>query len=98
MKLPGREDELAEALRERGLVERSMVSTMELSTLEHLRRLEPDLRRGWTYPKVTRDWTARRWAVPLVLAGLLVMRRRRPVSPAASCRGWGSRRCGSITR
>ena len=30
IKLPGREEEIVEALRERGLIERAMVSTMEL--------------------------------------------------------------------
>ncbi len=53
IKLPGREEELVEALRERGLLARAMVSTMELSSLARIRRLEPDLRRGWTYPRVT---------------------------------------------
>ena len=33
IKLPGREEEIVEALRERGLVERAMISTMELYTL-----------------------------------------------------------------
>ena len=31
IKLPGREEEMVDALRERGLIERAMVSTMELS-------------------------------------------------------------------
>ncbi len=78
IKLPGREDEIAAALQESGLLERAMVSTMEVSSLERLRRLEPDLRRGWTYPKVSRDWTSKRWAIPLVGSGLLLMRRRAP--------------------
>ena len=83
VKLPGREEELAAALRERELIDRSMVSTMELSTLERLRGLAPGLRRGWTYPKVTRDWTSKRWAVLLVYAGLQLMRRRAPALAAA---------------
>ena len=82
VKLPGREVELVAALTERGLVERTMVSTMELSTLERLRRLAPGLRRGWTYPKVTRDWTSKRWAILLVYAGLALMRRRAPALAA----------------
>ncbi len=83
VKLAGREEELAAALRERELIDRSMVSTMELSTLERLRGLAPGLRRGWTYPKVTRDWTSKRWAVLLVYAGLQLMRRRAPALAAA---------------
>ena len=83
VKLPGREEELVAALSERDLLGRAMVSTMELSTLERLRGLAPGLRRGWTYPKVTRDWTSKRWAVPAVYAGLALMRRRAPALAAA---------------
>ncbi len=49
---------MVEALRERDLVERAMISTMEMHTLRRILELEPDLRRGWTYPKVTKDWTS----------------------------------------
>ena len=78
MKLPGREEEMVDALRERGLIERAMVSTMELYTLGRILELEPELRRGWTYPKVTKDWTAKRWAKPPMLAALVAMRHRLP--------------------
>jgi glycerophosphoryl diester phosphodiesterase len=78
LKLAGREDEVVEALRERDLVPRSMVSTMEHASLTEIDRLEPGLRRGWTFPKVTRDWTSKRWATPLVLAAMVAMRRRLP--------------------
>jgi glycerophosphoryl diester phosphodiesterase len=78
VKLPGREAELVVALRDRGLVERAMVSTMERSTLEEVARLEPGLRRGWTFPKVKRDWTRMRWAAPAVLGALAFIRLRLP--------------------
>jgi glycerophosphoryl diester phosphodiesterase len=78
LKLPGGERELAAALRERGLLDRAMVSTMELSSLRALRGLDRGLRLGWTYPKVTRDWTGRPWARPGVAAALRVMRARLP--------------------
>jgi len=78
IKLPGREDEIIAAVRERGLVERAMVSTMEISTLNRIRKLEPGLRRGWTYPKVRRDWASKRWARGPMLAALGVMRQRLP--------------------
>jgi glycerophosphoryl diester phosphodiesterase len=78
LKLPGGEDGVVEALRERGLMERAMVSTMELSSIHELRRLEPDLALGWTYPKVSRDWNRQRWARPAVATGLALMRRRLP--------------------
>jgi glycerophosphoryl diester phosphodiesterase len=78
IKLPGREEEVVAALRERGLVERAMVSTMELYSLGRILELEPALRRGWTYPKVTKDWTSKRWAKPALLAALVGMRYRLP--------------------
>jgi glycerophosphoryl diester phosphodiesterase len=78
IKLPGREAEIAAALRERDLLGRAMISTMELSTLGRMRELEPGLRRGWTYPKVTRDWASKRWARGPMLAALVAMRHRLP--------------------
>jgi len=78
VKLPGREEELVEALRERGLVERAMISTMEMHTLRRILELEPALRRGWTYPKVTKDWNSKRWAKGPVLAAMVAMRHRLP--------------------
>src|SRR6266513_5905265 len=78
LKLAGREAELAGALAGRGLVERAMVSTMEVESLLKLRQLEPDLRLGWTYPKTGRDWTKYGWAAPAVAAGLSAIRRRFP--------------------
>jgi glycerophosphoryl diester phosphodiesterase len=78
LKLPGREEELVDALRERGLIERAMVSTMELYSLGRVLELEPALRRGWTYPKVTRDWASKRWAKGPMLGALAVMRQRLP--------------------
>ena len=78
LKLPGREAELAGALAGHGLVERAMVSTMEVSSLQKLRQLEPDLRLGWTYPKTRRDWTQYRWARPVLIARAGGDRRRFP--------------------
>ena len=78
LKLAGREAELAGALAGRGLVDRAMVSTQEISSLRKLRQLEPDLRLGWTYPKTKRDWTQYGWARPALRAGLSAMRRRYP--------------------
>jgi glycerophosphoryl diester phosphodiesterase len=78
VKLPGREEEIVDALRERDLLERAMVSTMELYSLGRIQELEPRLRRGWTYPKVSRDWTSRRWARAPMMAALVAMRHRLP--------------------
>jgi glycerophosphoryl diester phosphodiesterase len=78
IKLPGREEEIVAALRERDLLDRAMVSTMELYTLGRILELEPELRRGWTYPKVTKDWASKRWAKVPLLAALAAMRHRLP--------------------
>lgn len=78
LKLPGREAELAGALAGHSLLDRAMVSTMEISSIVKLRKLEPDLRIGWTVPKTRRDWTQYRWAGPAIVAGLVTMRRRMP--------------------
>ncbi len=78
LKMAGREDEVVAALGERGLTERASISTMEVSSLRVLRRLDPRLRLGWTVPKVTRDWNSVSWAKLLVIAGLISLRRRLP--------------------
>jgi glycerophosphoryl diester phosphodiesterase len=78
LKMPAGERPLVDELRERGLLGRSTVSTMEVESLQRLREIEPGLRRGWTYPKVGRDWDRKRWARPAVLAALVMMRRRLP--------------------
>jgi glycerophosphoryl diester phosphodiesterase len=78
IKLPGREEEVVDALRERGLTERAMISTMEMHTLKRILELAPELRRGWTYPKVTRDWTSKRWAKLPMRAALIGMRTQLP--------------------
>jgi glycerophosphoryl diester phosphodiesterase len=78
IKLAGREEEIVGALRERDLVSRAMVSTMELYSLGRILDLEPKLRRGWTYPKVTKDWPSKRWAKLPTMAALVGMRHRLP--------------------
>lgn len=78
IKLPGREQEIVFALRERGLMERAMISTMELYSLGKVLELAPELRRGWTYPKVTKDWTSKRWAKAPMAGALVAMRHRLP--------------------
>lgn len=89
VKLPGREEELVAAVRERGLLGRAMISTMELSTLARVRELEPGLRRGWTYPKVTRDWSSKRWAKAPMPAALAWLRARLPGLAARELPGLG---------
>jgi glycerophosphoryl diester phosphodiesterase len=78
LKLPGAEQEVTSLARDLDIVDRTMVSGQYVESLAEVHRLLPELRRGWTYPKVTRDWTRSRWATPAVAAALVGMRRRLP--------------------
>jgi glycerophosphoryl diester phosphodiesterase len=78
IKLPGREEEFVEALRERGLIDRAMISTTEMHVLKRVLELEPNLRRGWTYPKAGRDYNRRPWAKPVLQAAVQMMRLQLP--------------------
>lgn len=57
MKLPGYEDRVVGALREHGLADRTLISTMEPESLITVRRIAPDIRLGRSFPRVRRDLT-----------------------------------------
>ena len=57
MKLPGYELRVLEALREFGLIERTLISGMFPAGLDRIRAAEPALRLGWSVPRVRRDYT-----------------------------------------
>jgi glycerophosphoryl diester phosphodiesterase len=57
VKLPGYELRVLEALREHGLVERTIISGMFPAALARIRAAEPGLRLGWSVPRVRRDYT-----------------------------------------
>lgn len=64
LKLPGFEREVAEGLRRRGLAERSLVSSQYRESLAALGEVAPGQRRGWSVPKVRRDYTKTPLALP----------------------------------
>jgi glycerophosphoryl diester phosphodiesterase len=75
LKLPGYEARVIAALREHGLAARTIISTMEEESLVAVRALAPEIRLGWSIPKVRRDWLAS-WHTKLpALAALQFMRR-----------------------
>jgi glycerophosphoryl diester phosphodiesterase len=78
LKVAGREDEVIAALRERDLTGRAMTSTMEVPSVEYLRDHAPDLQRGWTLPRVHRDYSRGTLMRPIFLAGSAVLRARLP--------------------
>ena len=85
LKLPGYEREVLEGLRARGLSERSLISSQYLETIDRLRELEPDVRRGWSVPRARRDYTRSVWMVP-AYGALQVIKRRLPGRAAAYLR------------
>ena len=90
MKLPGYEREVAEGLARHGLIERSLVSTMYPESLDVLGGLEPRLRRGWSVPRVRRNYLRAPLYVRLpVYAVALYMRARLPGQAAARLRAGG---------
>lgn len=78
VKWPGEEAHLVAALRARGLVGRTLASTMEPATMRELRRLAPELRLGWSVPRLRRDPLASPVLKGPALVGLLVARELLP--------------------
>ena len=77
LKLPGYEREVVEGLRRHGLTGRCLVSSNYIETMDRLGELEPELRRGWSYPLARRDYTKSPLA-PLAYATVQVLKRRLP--------------------
>lgn len=85
MKHRGYELQLIDSLRERGLLGRTMITTMEHESIklirEHIRPGEVKL--GITIPKVTRDWLSMPTVVkPIIAAGVIEHRLRQPARVA----------------
>ena len=92
LKHPGFEAEAIEGLRARGLLERTLVSSMYRESLTRVGELAPGVPRGWSVPRVRRDYTQRRWAVP----AYAVARYLRARLPAQARAMLGARRCEAV--
>ncbi len=88
LKLPGYEREVVDGLLERSLGDRSLVSSMFTESLDRLGELAPGLRRGWSVPRIKRNWVRSPFAVP-AYAVARVMRARMPGQAAARIRAGG---------
>ncbi len=88
LKLPGREEEVVEAVHRHGLAGRASISTMEVRSLTAVRSIDPDLPRGWTVPRASLDWTAS-WLRPLLMLGAEAVRRRLPARVAKGIPEYG---------
>ena len=82
LKLPGYEREVVDGLLERSLGDRSLVSSMFTESLDRVGALAPGLRRGWSVPRVKRNWVRSPFALP-AYAVARVMRARMPGLAAA---------------
>ena len=78
LKLPGYEARVVAALREFGLVERTLVSSNWMRSLVRIRKLEPRLRLGWSVPRVRRDYTSSVLTKLPAYLGASYVRRRLP--------------------
>jgi len=57
LKAPGYEREVVQGLRARGLDDRSLISSTYPDSLRLIGEIAPGLRRGWSVPRATRDYT-----------------------------------------
>ena len=93
LKLPGYEDRVVEALRSFGLLERSLVSSTYMESMDRLGEVMPGVRRGWSVPRLRRDYTRHpATALPAYVA-LGVYRARLPGRAARAIR---SGRCDAL--
>ncbi|MGI8624536.1 MAG: glycerophosphodiester phosphodiesterase, partial [Solirubrobacteraceae bacterium] len=74
LKLAGYEERVLHALGEWDLLDRTLISSMERTSLHRLRALAPALELGWSVPRAGRDYTASPiWRLPA--AGALAVGR-----------------------
>ena len=93
VKRPGYEREVVTALRDRGLIERSLVSSTYRESLDLVGELEPGLRRGWSLPRAERDYTQMALFKLPARAFMLGMR---AWLPTAAQRALRARRCEAV--
>jgi len=79
VKRPGYESELVDALGRHDLIERTLASSAEVSTLQALRRIEPSLTRGRTYPRDRLRLGRRRTLLPVAGPTLAALRSALPL-------------------
>lgn len=78
LKQRGLEQAVAVALRKHDLLGRSLVSSLDWAALRDLRRHEPALRVGLSYPEDRYGLSGRRTFAPLLAGGLAAMKRALP--------------------
>jgi glycerophosphoryl diester phosphodiesterase len=83
LKMPGYERRVVDALRERGLAERALISSHYLESLDRVRAAEPSIRLGWSVPNLKRDPTK---SLALAIPALLLLQVARLILPRRAAR------------
>lgn len=86
LKWKGYEWEVLTELRDRGLIERTLISTMELDSIRAIRWLEPSVRVGLSIPRLRRDPRERRFVKYPTYAAILAARELIPYRAARAIR------------
>jgi glycerophosphoryl diester phosphodiesterase len=93
MKLAGYEERVVAALRDHGLAERAIVSTMEETSLPVVRGAAPEIRLGWSVPKIRRNPLNRRLTR---IPALVLARYAQRVLPGRAARAMRERRIDAL--
>jgi glycerophosphoryl diester phosphodiesterase len=93
LKLPGYELAVLRALRERGLLERALISSQYRASLRLIRRHEPAVRLGWSVPKLRRDPFRHTLLLPLTAVAIRALR---AALPRLGARAIGARECDAL--
>jgi glycerophosphoryl diester phosphodiesterase len=86
LKTTGYEERVVAALRERGMEQRTLISTMEVSSFPVIRALSDTIRLGWSVPKVKHNYLAHPATKGVAMAMLAVLRRTIPRTMARAIR------------
>ena len=93
LKLPGYEREVLEGLRARGLIDRTLISSTHPDSLAVVRELDAEVRRGWSVPRVRRDYTKN---LVLAVPAYGLVRWWRARLPAQAARAIEAGRCETL--
>jgi glycerophosphoryl diester phosphodiesterase len=86
LKVPGYEDRVVAELRSRGYERQVIVSTMERSSLVRMRELAPEIRLGWSVPRLRRNPFESKLMMGPAFVALHVARRVLPARAARAIR------------
>jgi glycerophosphoryl diester phosphodiesterase len=92
MKLPGYEREVVEGLTKRGLSNRALFSSTYLESLDRVGELAAGARRGWSVPRLQRDYTR----TVLAPGAFVLARAFRTLFPRRASAALAAGRCEAI--